>query len=224
VKAYASNGFLARAKAQARAHRVKKKIVPEDNFGDTSKYIDVFWSLLTFTDIQIQPWRIERGRHCHLSGLGLPPGLPLPSLPLGLPYLSDGCPLTVPRLISLHLLPLTSLPPLCPLVTPHGRHWRHPQIPDSIEMTMKRWPITGSWWAPSPGVRVKMAQPSMIAWCQHRQERAGNGAARTKSPRNLRLGRVETRLPAMIARCRRRERARNGAARMKNLHVTVGRP
>jgi hypothetical protein len=111
VKAYTSDGFLARAKAQARARQAKEKIAPEDNFGKSSKYIDMCRSLPTFTDIQIQPQRIERGRHCRLSGLslapelpplslppglplpGLPPGLPLPSLPPGLPYLSDVCPL-----------------------------------------------------------------------------------------------------------------------------------
>jgi hypothetical protein len=104
VKAYTSDGFLARAKAQARARRAKEKIVPEDNFGKLSKYIDKFWSLPTFTDIQIQPQMIEWGHHCHLSGLSLAPGLPPPSLPPGLPL-----PSLPPG------LPLPSLPPGLPL-------------------------------------------------------------------------------------------------------------
>ncbi|KAN0135071.1 hypothetical protein V8E53_006962 [Lactarius tabidus] len=36
VKAYTSDGFLARAKAQARARRAKEKIAPEDNFGKST--------------------------------------------------------------------------------------------------------------------------------------------------------------------------------------------
>ena len=175
-----------------------------------SKHTDVFGSLLTSTDIQVQPQSMtERHRHCHLSGLSPPPGLPLPSLPLGLPYPSDVCPLAVPRLISLRPLPTTFMPtPLCPLIVPHRRH-RHPRAWGSIKATMKKW-------AASPGVRMEMAQlvmiarsqhrpkmkntksmhsgtraeilPTMLAWYQCQRERAQNGAAKTKNTKNLRLG------------------------------------
>ena len=156
--------------------------------------------------------------HCHLSGLSPPSGLPLPSLPLGLPYPSDVCPLAIPRLISLRPLPTTFMPtPLCPLVVPQRRHW-HPQAWGLIKATMKKW-------ATSPGVRMEMAQPmmtarsqhwpktknmksmhpgtraeilpTMLAWYRRRWERAQNRAAKTKNTKNLHLGmRVETTMPS----------------------------
>ena len=155
-----------------------------------SKHTDVFGSLLTSTDIQVQPQSMtERQRHCHLLGLSPPLGLPLPSLPLGLPYPSDICPLAIPRLISLHPLPMTFMPtPLCPLIVPHRRH-RHPQAWGSIKATMKKR-------AASPGVRMEMAQPATIAWSQHQPK--------TKNTKSMHPGTRVKILPTMLAWYQRR--------------------